>query len=168
MIGSRAERPAHVSDRVARPAPDSRGRHERPKPARPRAEKPKETATPKPVPMPSSNDATNNGYKLPPLSLLDEGTGGEINKRALEDTARQLEETLIQHGVDAHLTKIVPGPTVTRYEIELAPGVKVNRVSSLAHDIAYALATPDVRLLVPDPGQVGHRGRGPQHASAGW
>ncbi|HEY4607104.1 MAG TPA: DNA translocase FtsK, partial [Acidimicrobiia bacterium] len=70
-----------------------------------------------------------------------------------EDTARQLEETLIQHGVDATLTKIVPGPTVTRYEIELAPGVKVNRVSSLSHDIAYALATPDVRILVPIPGK---------------
>ncbi len=100
-----------------------------------------------------TGEATNSGYKLPPLSLLDEGTGGEINKRALEDTARQLEETLIQHGVDANLTKIVPGPTVTRYEIELAPGVKVNRVSSLSHDIAYALATPDVRILVPIPGK---------------
>jgi S-DNA-T family DNA segregation ATPase FtsK/SpoIIIE len=71
----------------------------------------------------------------------------------LEDTARQLEDTLLQHGVDATLTKIVPGPTVTRYEIELAPGVKVNRVSNLSHDIAYALATPDVRLLVPIPGK---------------
>jgi S-DNA-T family DNA segregation ATPase FtsK/SpoIIIE len=87
------------------------------------------------------------------MSLLDGGTGGDINKRDLEDTARQLEETLIQHGVDAALTRIVPGPTVTRYEIELAPGVKVNRVSSLSHDIAYALATPDVRLLVPIPGK---------------
>ena len=155
MIGTPAARPAHVSDRVAKPAPDGRGRHERPKPARPKTEKPKEAATPKPkpVPMPSSTDATSSGYKLPPLSLLDEGTGGEINKRALEDTARQLEETLIQHGVDANLTKIVPGPTVTRYEIELAPGVKVNRVSSLSHDIAYALATPDVRILVPIPGK---------------
>jgi S-DNA-T family DNA segregation ATPase FtsK/SpoIIIE len=87
------------------------------------------------------------------LSLLEGGTGGEVNKRSLEETARQLEETLVQHGVDATLTRIVPGPTVTRYEIELAPGVKVNRVSNLSHDIAYALATPDVRLLVPIPGR---------------
>ncbi|HKZ19687.1 MAG TPA: DNA translocase FtsK 4TM domain-containing protein [Acidimicrobiia bacterium] len=93
------------------------------------------------------------GYQLPPLELLHAGGGEEQSRRALEDTANQLEETLRQHGVDAQLTKIVSGPTVTRYEIELAPGVKVNRVSSLAHDIAYALATPDVRLLVPIPGR---------------
>jgi S-DNA-T family DNA segregation ATPase FtsK/SpoIIIE len=85
--------------------------------------------------------------------LLASGGGEEQSRKALEDTASQLEDTLRQHGVDAQLTKIVPGPTVTRYEIELAPGVKVNRVSSLAHDIAYALATPDVRLLVPIPGK---------------
>jgi S-DNA-T family DNA segregation ATPase FtsK/SpoIIIE len=93
------------------------------------------------------------GYQVPPLELLHAGGGEEQSRRALEDTANQLEETLRQHGVDAQLTKIVSGPTVTRYEIELAPGVKVNRVSSLAHDIAYALATPDVRLLVPIPGR---------------
>ncbi|MEX0698087.1 MAG: DNA translocase FtsK 4TM domain-containing protein, partial [Acidimicrobiia bacterium] len=94
-----------------------------------------------------------SGYQLPPLELLGFGGGEEQSRKALEDTAAQLEDTLRQHGVDAQLTKIVPGPTVTRFEIELAPGVKVNRVSSLAHDIAYALATPDVRLLVPIPGK---------------
>ncbi|MFP3913753.1 MAG: DNA translocase FtsK 4TM domain-containing protein, partial [Actinomycetota bacterium] len=93
------------------------------------------------------------GYKLPPLDLLGLGGGGDHNKRLLEQTASELEDTLHQHGVEATLTKIVPGPTVTRYEIELAPGVKVNKVSNLAHDIAYALATPDVRLLVPIPGK---------------
>ena len=153
--GARLDRAGHVADRVVKAAPSTRGRHEQPKTARPRAQKPAEPPAPKPKPQPATISATPppNGYKLPPLSLLDEGTGGEINKRALEDTARQLEETLTQHGVDASLTKIVPGPTVTRYEIELAPGVKVNRVSSLSHDIAYALATPDVRILVPIPGK---------------
>lgn len=96
---------------------------------------------------------TNTGYKLPPLDLLEGGTGGDLNKRSLEATANELEGTLRQHGVDARLTKIVPGPTVTRYEIELAAGVKVNKVSNLSHDIAYALATPDLRLLVPIPGK---------------
>ncbi|CAN5892486.1 hypothetical protein BH23ACT5_BH23ACT5_13610 [soil metagenome] len=107
---------------------------------------PKRPPAMKPAPTPS-------GYTLPPLDLLALGGGGEQNRRALEETARQLEDTLHQHGVEAMLTKIVPGPTVTRYEIELSPGVKVNKVSNLAHDIAYALATPDVRLLVPIPGK---------------
>jgi S-DNA-T family DNA segregation ATPase FtsK/SpoIIIE len=155
FMGAPAPRAAHAPDRVVQTAQSSRGRHERPKSSRPKPEKPKESPTPsiKPEPVAKTVDMTSTGYKLPPLSLLDEGTGGEINRRALEDTARQLEDTLVQHGVDATLTKIVPGPTVTRYEIELAPGVKVNRVSSLSHDIAYALATPDVRILVPIPGK---------------
>jgi S-DNA-T family DNA segregation ATPase FtsK/SpoIIIE len=155
MVGGRALHAADVSDRVAQSDQAERGRHQRPKQSRPRPMKPGETSKPvaRPVPAVKTVDLANTGYRLPPLSILDEGTGGEINRRALEDTAHQLEETLIQHGVDATLTKIVPGPTVTRYEIELAPGVKVNRVSSLSHDIAYALATPDVRILVPIPGK---------------
>jgi S-DNA-T family DNA segregation ATPase FtsK/SpoIIIE len=158
VAGARVERGGQVEDRIVKPATPSRGRHARPKPSRPQtqkpqSEKPEEPPAAKPKPAPLAVTSQPEGYKLPPLSLLDEGTGGEINKRALEDTARQLEETLTQHGVDASLTKIVPGPTVTRYEIELAPGVKVNRISSLSHDIAYALATPDVRILVPIPGK---------------
>jgi len=113
---------------------------------RPPAKKPpaRPAAAPRNVP---------SGYSLPPLDLLSLGGGAGQSKKALDDTARELEETLIQHGVDARLTRIVPGPTVTRYEIELAPGVKVARVTSLSHDIAYALATPDVRILAPIPGR---------------
>jgi S-DNA-T family DNA segregation ATPase FtsK/SpoIIIE len=93
------------------------------------------------------------GYSLPPLELLELGGGAGQSKKALDETAFELEQTFIQHGVDARLTRIVPGPTVTRYEIELAPGVKVARVTGLSHDIAYALATPDVRILAPIPGK---------------
>jgi len=94
-----------------------------------------------------------DGYTLPPLSLLEAGPAADTNKRSLEQTAAELEDSLRQHGVDARLTRIVPGPTVTRYEIELAPGVKVARVTNLSHDIAYALASPDVRILAPIPGR---------------
>jgi len=143
---------------------EASGRHAAPRRPRPGTRRP----TPAPVELmeppaetkpgnkpsaPMKRAATSSGYKLPPLDILGLGGGGDHNKRALEETARELESTLHQHGVEAALTKIVPGPTVTRYEIELAPGVKVNKVSNLAHDIAYALATPDVRLLVPIPGK---------------
>ena len=107
----------------------------------------------KPVRKPKAATPSGSGYQLPPLDLLGHGGGQEQSRKELEETAAQLEDTLRQHGVDALVTLIDPGPTVTRYEIELAPGVKVNRVSSLAHDIAYTLATPDVRLLVPIPGK---------------
>jgi S-DNA-T family DNA segregation ATPase FtsK/SpoIIIE len=152
------ERGAHTARSVQIVEQKPRGKHQKPADQRPpKKEKteparPIETA-PEPEPVEVTLDLSDRDYQLPPLTLLDGGTGGEINKRSLEETAAQLEETLLQHGVDAQLTKIVPGPTVTRYEIELAPGVKVNRVSNLSHDIAYALATPDVRLLVPIPGK---------------
>ncbi len=147
--GSHGPSGRHAAPR--RPAPvveDTRPDRQEPEVTSPPPEPKKSRKAPvmRAVPTPS-------GYRLPPLDLLGMGGGGEHNKRSLEDTARQLEDTLHQHGVEAALTKIVPGPTVTRYEIELAPGVKVNKVSNLAHDIAYALATPDVRLLVPIPGK---------------
>jgi S-DNA-T family DNA segregation ATPase FtsK/SpoIIIE len=156
--GDPEDRGAHIARPIQIVEQKPRGKHQKPAEKRPPKDaspKKEETAEPtklEPVP-PLTVDLTESDYQLPPLSLLDGGTGGEVNKRSLEDTARQLEDTLVQHGVDATLTKIVPGPTVTRYEIELAPGVKVNRVSNLSHDIAYALATPDVRLLVPIPGK---------------
>ncbi|MEX2278598.1 MAG: DNA translocase FtsK 4TM domain-containing protein [Acidimicrobiia bacterium] len=139
---------------VVQPRPRRQPRHAAPAKTK-RQPVPKPAPAAKPVATVPTKVVANvdGGYQLPPLELLEFGGGEETNRRALEETARALEETLHQHGVDAALTKIVPGPTVTRYEVELAPGVKVNKVSNLAHDIAYALATPDVRLLVPIPGK---------------
>ena len=157
IAGEPVDRGAHIAR--ATPVVDQkpRGRHQSPGEKRPPQPSAKAPVRAKKAPAEPSTevvvDLAGATYQLPPLSLLDGGTGGEVDKRQLEETARQLEDTLVQHGVDATLTKIVPGPTVTRYEIELAPGVKVNRVSNLSHDIAYALATPDVRLLVPIPGK---------------
>lgn len=141
-----------VPARVVEPSPSAVPRAT-PRPKAKAKPKPKPKAVPKKKVAPVAAPPPTGSYRLPPLDLLDVGGGEEQNRRHLEDTANQLEDTLRQHGVDARLTKIVPGPTVTRYEIELAPGVKVNRVSNLSHDIAYALATPDVRLLVPIPGK---------------
>jgi S-DNA-T family DNA segregation ATPase FtsK/SpoIIIE len=111
--------------------------------------KSKPTISPKPqAPSPIGSD-----YLLPPPELLSLSQNGGHNRRTLEQTASELEAALHQHGVDARLTRIVPGPTVTRYEIELAPGVKVSRVTGLSSDIAYALASADVRILAPIPGK---------------
>ena len=112
------------------------------------AEKPKAV---KSKAKPNKKKSTN--YVLPPLKLLKSGTDVSTSKKLLQQTATDLQNLLKEHGVEAELTKIVPGPTVTRYEIELSPGVKVSKVTSLSHDIAYALATPDVRLLAPIPGR---------------
>jgi S-DNA-T family DNA segregation ATPase FtsK/SpoIIIE len=143
-----------VEHRPAEPVRKAPTAQQGPQPKAPKS-KPAGKARPGPgqtqIPMPKPRPG--EGYVLPPLELLKLGGGESHSRRALEDTARELEDTLRQHGVDARLTKIVPGPTVTRYEIELAPGVKVARVTGLAHDIAYALATPDVRLLAPIPGK---------------
>jgi S-DNA-T family DNA segregation ATPase FtsK/SpoIIIE len=97
--------------------------------------------------------ASTDGYMLPPLDMLAFSNQSGHDGRGLRETGEALEAALHQHGVDARLTKIVPGPTVTRYEIELAPGVKVNKVTNLSNDIAYALASADVRILAPIPGK---------------
>jgi S-DNA-T family DNA segregation ATPase FtsK/SpoIIIE len=108
---------------------------------------------PKKVSRPAPQAAQSGGYRLPPLELLEVGQPNGQNRRALEQAGYELQQTLTQHGVDARLTRIVPGPTVTRYEVELEPGVKVSRVTGLATDIAYAMASADVRILAPIPGR---------------
>ena len=71
----------------------------------------------------------------------------------VEAVGRTLEDALAAHGVETRLVGTTVGPTVTRYELELGPGVKVARVTSLHKDIAYAMASADVRILAPIPGR---------------
>ncbi|MCL1594018.1 MAG: DNA translocase FtsK [Actinomycetia bacterium] len=106
-----------------------------------------------PVPAKVTAPLATDGYTLPPLEMLHMSKEASHDGRGLKETGEALEEALRQHGVDAVLTRIVPGPTVTRYEIELAPGVKVSKVTNLSNDIAYALASADVRILAPIPGK---------------
>jgi S-DNA-T family DNA segregation ATPase FtsK/SpoIIIE len=153
LWGSRRRRIAVAPPQTAAPTPvQPKAPVDRPVATKPKSAPAKTRPAPqgkKAVPVTTRKET----YQLPPRELLTLGTGGGQNKRSLEATGRELEDTLRQHGVDARLTRIVPGPTVTRYEIELAPGVKVARVTSLASDIGYALATPDVRILAPIPGK---------------
>jgi S-DNA-T family DNA segregation ATPase FtsK/SpoIIIE len=92
-------------------------------------------------------------WKLPPANVLKRGTKHEIDRRFVEEGGKVLEATLAEFGVVAKLSGMTVGPTVTRYELELGSGVKVNRVTGLSHDIAYAMASPDVRILAPIPGR---------------
>ncbi len=127
----------------------------RPKPKTKRRESTVTAAKPSPAPVrpQPKPDPNDDSYQLPPLELLHTSEKSGQNRRALEQAGAELEETLHQHGVDAGLVRIVPGPTVTRFEIELAPGVKVSRVTGMSHDIAYAMASADVRILAPIPGK---------------
>ncbi|HEY8215919.1 MAG TPA: DNA translocase FtsK 4TM domain-containing protein [Acidimicrobiia bacterium] len=92
-------------------------------------------------------------WKLPPKGTLKRGDTKPADRGLVEEGGRILAAALHQHGVDARLVGTTVGPTVTRYELELAAGVKVSRVTTLSHDIAYAMASPDVRILAPIPGR---------------
>ncbi len=100
-------------------------------------------------------------WTLPPLSYLTRPTEQAINRPEIERRGQTLQEALEQHGVDTVLVGMTVGPTVTRYELELGPGVKVARVTTLQKDIAYAMAATDVRILAPIPGRsaIGSRCR---------
>jgi S-DNA-T family DNA segregation ATPase FtsK/SpoIIIE len=101
-----------------------------------------------------SPDGTPAGpWTLPPISILHRTGTQTVNRAEVEARGRVLQESLEQHGVDTSLVGMTVGPTVTRYELELGPGVKVARVTSLQRDIAYAMAATDVRILAPIPGR---------------
>ena len=97
--------------------------------------------------------APRGAWKLPPARLLDRMGKQDVDRRLVEETGRRLEAALAEHDVQTRLVGMVVGPTVTRFELELGPGVKVARVTSLHKDIAYAMASPDVRILAPIPGK---------------
>ncbi|MET0143427.1 MAG: DNA translocase FtsK 4TM domain-containing protein [Ilumatobacteraceae bacterium] len=114
---------------------------------------------PKPAPVSADVASTAHGgvtsgaWTLPPNSFLHRTGAQTINRAEVEARGKVLQESLQQHGVDTSLVGMTVGPTVTRYELELGPGVKVARVTSLQRDIAYAMAATDVRILAPIPGR---------------
>ncbi|MGO0121770.1 DNA translocase FtsK [Desulfothermobacter acidiphilus] len=119
-----------------------------------------ETVLPRPVspadkPAPRPLPRLPSAYQPPPVELLSSpprprGDSG----REISANARLLEDTLASFGIKAKVTQVACGPSVTRYEVQPAPGVKVSRIVSLADDIALAMATSGVRMEAPIPGKA--------------
>jgi S-DNA-T family DNA segregation ATPase FtsK/SpoIIIE len=108
-----------------------------------------------PEPAATTGDGT---YALPDPSVLkrsapEQAGGGKADLADQERVAQALVEALGHHGVEAKVVGTVAGPHITRYELRLAPGIKMNKVGNLKDDLAYALAATDIRILAPIPGK---------------
>jgi S-DNA-T family DNA segregation ATPase FtsK/SpoIIIE len=92
-------------------------------------------------------------YQLPSMDLLRQGPPSKGKSKANEDVVASLRDVFHQFDIDCEVTGFMRGPTVTRYEVELGDGVKVEAITALAKNIAYVVASPDVRILSPIPGK---------------
>ena len=114
----------------------------------------KEEAKESKLPKPKPAQLKTGSYQLPSLDLLDDAPSSrKVMEEDLTGNARILEETLADFAVVARVTNIERGPVITRYELEPAPGVKVQKIVSLGDDIALAMKAQSVRIVAPIPGK---------------
>ncbi|MFB7518370.1 DNA translocase FtsK [Streptomyces sp. NPDC056144] len=138
---------------AAPPVPSARPGERRPGGGVPDLTKP----APEPTDLPAraeqlqlSGDIT---YSLPSMDLLERGGPGKTRSAANDAVVESLSNVFVEFKVDAAVTGFTRGPTVTRYEVELGPAVKVEKITALTKNIAYAVASPDVRIISPIPGK---------------
>ncbi len=115
-----------------------------------------EDLTPQGRYRPHVTDDPEFPWRLPPAALLERSTADQLrpDTHGQAETARNLVEALQHFGIQAQVTGTVAGPHITRYELRLAPGVKMSKVAGLKDDLAYALAAVDIRILAPIPGKT--------------
>ena len=116
----------------------------------PRVNKPVKSESSRPQQLLLSSDAK---YELPPADLLRSGPAAKGKSKVNETVVTALKQVFEQFEVDAQVTGFMRGPTVTRYEVELGNGVKVEAISALSKNIAYAVASGEIRILSPIPGK---------------
>lgn len=112
--------------------------------------------TPKAVPKKIESSVTVLPGKLPPLTLLDSSPPSEgkaFSNTTFEELSQLVEQRLLDFGVEVKVVAVHPGPIITRFELELAPGVKVSKISGLAKDIARSLSAISVRVVEVIPGK---------------
>ncbi|MBS1886893.1 MAG: DUF87 domain-containing protein [Actinobacteria bacterium] len=123
----------------------------------PEPDAPERQDAPAPTPMGNLRGVTTSeeiDYRLPSPRVLERGKGDKgPDPRDQQATGRKLIEALGHFGVEAKIVGVVSGPHVSLYELRLAPGIKVKKVTELANDLAYALASTDIRILAPIPGK---------------
>nr|BFF24099.1 hypothetical protein GCM10025732_20640 [Glycomyces mayteni] len=158
----RVHRPTTVLPRLAPEEVPELGQEEPPPPRRsapipapePVREPPKHTPAPKKIEQPTLSDGAMDGdYRLPPLDMLPTGPVAKKRSKANETVIAALQEVFAQFNVDAAVTGFTRGPTVTRYEVELGPAVKVERIIQLSKNIAYAVKSAEIRIINPIPGK---------------